>query len=119
RIVDGVREEESGGAVGAPNDEVANVVAQKALLPMHEVRELDALAAGHAESCGGRDAGGTLALLLVWRQVAACARVSRRLAARELRSARHLELHRRAEARISQTVRRQRVEVPGVDSRAL
>ena len=60
RIVHGIAEEERRGAVGAPHDEVADVVAQEALRAVHEIDEFDALAQRHAET-QRRSAGPALA----------------------------------------------------------
>src|SRR6185295_4707315 len=63
RVVHGIREEERRRAVGAANDEIADVVAQVSLLAVHEIREFDALAERHAEARGRRDALRPLARL--------------------------------------------------------
>ena len=50
RVIDGVGEKERGAAIGATNDEVADVIGVEALLAMHEIVERDDLALRHAET---------------------------------------------------------------------
>ena len=99
RIVDGIAEEERGAAIGAPQDEVADVVGREALRSVHHVVELDAPPGGHAKPRGRRDALRALAHARLGRQLAAGAGITRWTAGGELRLARQVEFERRAVAR--------------------
>ena len=114
-IVDGIAEEEGRAAVGAPQDEVADVVGGETLRPMHHVVEFDRLAGGNAKTGGRRDALRALAHAGFGGQLAAGARIARGAAGRQLRLARQLQFQRRAIAGIGQAARVQRGRMPRVD----
>ena len=118
RIVDGIAEEERRAAIGAPQDEVADVVGGEALRSVHHVVELDAPAGGHAKPRGGRDALGALAHARLGRQLAAGAGITRRTPGGELRLARQVQFERRAVAGIREAARIERGRVARVDGAA-
>ena len=49
-VVEHIAEKERCAAVGSADDEIADIGALEALLPVHEVGELDATAVRHAEA---------------------------------------------------------------------
>ena len=114
-IVDGVAEEERRAAVGAPQDEIADVIRGEALRSVHHVVELDHATVGHAKARGRRDALRALAHPRLGGQLAAGARITRRPAGGELRLAGQIELQRRAVAGIGEPTRIQRGRMARVD----
>src|SRR6185312_8280809 len=91
-VVDCIAEEERRRAVGPPNDEVANVIREKTLRPMHEVQKLDAAAGGNAEASRRRATDLPLLRALLRRELAASSGIARRPTGGELRFAGNLEL---------------------------
>ena len=118
RIVDGIAEEERRAAIGAPQDEVADVVGREALRAVHHVVELDAPAGGHAKPRRRRDALRALAHARLGRQLAAGAGITRRTPGRELRLARQVEFERRAVTRVREATRIERGRMARVDASA-
>ena len=49
-IIDGIGEEERGGAIGPADHEIADVIAEEALRSVHEIHERDALPGRHAKA---------------------------------------------------------------------
>src|SRR5262249_6227372 len=100
RIVDGIREEEGRGTIGPAHHEIANVIALEALRSVNEIHELEPLTRWHGKAQRRRDTRGETPGALGLGELATGAPVARRAAGGELRTARELELQRRAEARI-------------------
>src|SRR5687767_2719321 len=103
RVVDGVAEKEGRAAVGARDDEIADVVAGKPLRSVDAVLEENCASHGHAEP---KRAGPTLAasaVNLVIGKRGAGPGVTRRTTGRELSASREAELFGRAEAWIDPT----------------
>ena len=118
-VIDRIGEEERGGPVGAPDDEVPDVIRQKALRTVDQIHELDAPAGGNPIPQGGGQALRAPGVALPGGQVAARAGIPRRSSGAELSAARRFELERGAEARIDGTLALQRLEEPGIDRAAL
>src|SRR5579862_65783 len=86
-IVHRIGEEKGGGTVGAADNEITNVVAEKTLWPVHEVDESHALACGHAIAQRRGQALAHALSTLAGTELAAGPRITRRLSRRELRAA--------------------------------
>src|SRR5882757_9048159 len=54
RVVDRIAKEKCGGPVSTPDYEVADVVGQETLRPVHKVHELNAAPQRHPKPCGRR-----------------------------------------------------------------
>src|SRR5579871_1360969 len=119
RIVDGVREEESRGAVLPSDDEVPDLRRREYLRSVHEVHPLERRCRGHGEAQGGLEAACLALGALRGAQVAAGSGVARRLARHALKLARQLELLRRAVARVRPPLTFQLLEVAAIDIGAL
>src|SRR5262249_17351956 len=81
------------------HDEIADVIGQKALRPVYEVRELDPPATRNAEAAGSGETLASLRIPLPWGQFPAGTGIARRPARGQLAAPRNLQLQRRGETR--------------------
>ena len=117
-VVDCIAEEEHGAAVGAPHQEIADRRRLHRLRAAHQVIEAQRLRPGDRETQGGLAAGGYARRARSFVEPAAGPGISRRLAGRELRAARDLELGGRAEARVGVALALEALEESRVEARA-
>ncbi len=118
-IVDGIAEEKRRAAVGAPQDEIADVVGGEALRAVHHVVELDHVCpSGTRNRVVGEMPCALLRTRASGRQLAAGTGITRRPAGGELRLARQIEFQRRAVAGIGEPARIQRGRMARVDRSA-
>jgi hypothetical protein len=115
RIVDRIAEEEGDAAVGAQNDEIADVGRGKALRAVDHVLELNDYAGIDFEpQCRSRPRRNPAPDLVI-AQSTTLSRVARRLVRRQLCATLELELLRGAEARIHEPVALERLDGGRVD----
>src|SRR6185295_9209258 len=101
-IVQRIAEEERRVAIRTAHDEIANVLAGKALAAAHEILKLDAPALWNMKTQAGLETARQLCIPLARRKLAAGARIARRPTGSELCPTRHFKLEWCAVARIHQ-----------------
>src|SRR5882672_11209934 len=114
RIVDGIAEEKRRIALRPANDEIADVIREESLRPMHQIVEADFGCRRDAKAGRLRQTLRPAFRPLRLAERAAGARVSWRSSGGELRLAREFEFQRRAETRVGQPERRELREMPGI-----
>ena len=113
-VIEHIAEEERCAAVGSADDEIADIGALEALLPVHAVGELDATVVRHPEAQRGLSAGGKARRTLCGVEGATGAGIARRSTGGELCAPTRLDLKRRAEAGVDETVTLELAERQGI-----
>src|SRR5665213_70316 len=111
RIVHGIAEQERRAAILPSDDEIADVIGSEALRTMGDILELETAARRDPKTQAGGQSTGRPRCTLLPRQFATAARVAWRASRSQLRTPRQLQLQGRTEARISQQVALELLEV--------
>jgi len=113
-VIEHIAEEERCAAVGSADDEITDIGALEALLPVHEVGELDATVVRHPEAQRGLAARGKARLTLSGVEGATGAGIAWRSTRGELCASARLDLERRTEAGVDETVALELAERQGI-----
>ena len=119
RVIQGIAEKERRAAIGPSNHEIADIVGQIALRAVHQILKLEALTQWHAKAQARTQPLRAPLRNLLLTQIAAGAGIAWRPAGCQLGAPRHVQLQRRAKARVYPPRALELLEVALVDRAAL